>query len=251
MKGKTTGILGVVFGLAALALLLGCAGQEQPLSMATPPPDDSSAPPPPPQQITFPNGTVFGGASGRQASSLAQIMVDSNNNNMQEFASLQKKADQTLDASQKNLQTSQQCLALLENLQKQQGTGDMTFFFKTGRASIPENSEDHTRLVRLLDYLSVKAQGRKILFILIGSASATGSQAVNEKLSRERAEAPIPVIDKYLVNAPHEYYKVFGLGDIYSPKSATPKTDEAYQNVRVIAVYETDQVPVLPAVPQN
>jgi outer membrane protein OmpA-like peptidoglycan-associated protein len=250
MRAWRSGTFGILIGILFLTLFLGCAGQEQPLSMATPPPDDSDAPPPP-QQITFPNGTVFGGASGRQASSLAQIMVDSNNNNMQEFASLQKKADQTLDASQKNLQTSQQCLALLENLQKQQGTGDMTFFFKTGRATIPDGSEDHTRLVRLLDYLSVKAQGRKILFILIGSASATGSQAVNEKLSRERAEAPIPIIDKYLVNAPHEYYKVYGLGDIYSPKSATPKTDEAYQNVRVIAVYETDQVPILPDAPKS
>jgi hypothetical protein len=36
-----------------------------------------------PQSVTFPNGTVFGGASGREASTLAQIMVDSNNNNMQ------------------------------------------------------------------------------------------------------------------------------------------------------------------------
>ena len=42
-----------------------------------------------PQQVTFPNGTIFGGASGRQASELAQIIVDSNNNNMRDYQQLQ------------------------------------------------------------------------------------------------------------------------------------------------------------------
>jgi hypothetical protein len=37
-----------------------------------------------PQTITFPIGTTFGGASGSQASSLAQLIVDPNNNNMKE-----------------------------------------------------------------------------------------------------------------------------------------------------------------------
>jgi hypothetical protein len=42
----------------------------------------------PPQSVTFPNGTTFGGASGRQASELAQIVVDSNNN-MRDYQQLQ------------------------------------------------------------------------------------------------------------------------------------------------------------------
>jgi outer membrane protein OmpA-like peptidoglycan-associated protein len=258
MKARFSGILGVVIGVGILTLLLGCAGQEQPMSMAAPPSAEPSAPPPPPQQITFPNGTVFGGASGRQASTLAKIMVDSNNNNMQEFATLQKKAgknlelsQQTLDASEKNLQTSKQALALLENLMKQQGTADMTLFFPTGSSAIKEGTETHTRLVRLLDFVSVKSQGRKILFVLIGSASPSGSAELNARLSQQRAEAPVPFIDKYLLNAAHEYYKVYGLGDIYSEKVATAKNEEHYQNVRVIAVFETDQVPVLPEAPKS
>jgi hypothetical protein len=57
----------------------------------------------------------------------------------------------------------------------------------------------------------------------------------------------ITIIDQYLVNVPHRYYKVYGLGDIYSPKGATLTVDQRYQNVRIVAVYQTDQVPVLPA----
>ena len=250
---KTSVHRAVVMLTAIVGVFIGCAGQERPMTMATPPSAAPAGQPAAPAAITFPNGTVFGGASGRQATSLAQIMVDANNNNMQEFAALQKAAGKnlelsqaTLDASEKNLATSKQALDLLENLMKQQGTGDMTLFFPTGSSTIKEDSESYTRLVRYLDYISVKAQGRKVLFILIGGASSTGTQAINEKLSRERSEAPVPVIDKYLVNAPHEYYKVYSLGDFYAPKGVDDKEHERYQNVRVIAVYDTDQVPDLP-----
>jgi hypothetical protein len=98
-----------------------------------------------------------------------------------------------------------------------------------------------------LDYLSRDSRGRKVIFVMIGSASATGSLAINEKLSRERAEAPQPTIDQYLVNVPHQFFKVYGIGDVYSPKNVTLQEDQRYQNVRIIAVYETDQIPRLPS----
>ena len=84
-----------------------------------------------------------------------------------------------------------------------------------------------------------------------GSASATGSAQANERLSRERAAAPEPVIDQYLVNVPHQFFKVYGLGDVYSPKDANLTVDQRYQNVRVVAVYDTDQVPALPMAPKS
>jgi hypothetical protein len=46
---------------------------------------------------------------------------------------------------------------------------------------------------------------------------------------------------------PHRYFKVYGLGDSYSPSEPTLTVDQRYQNVRIIAVYQTDQVPMLPA----
>ena len=84
-----------------------------------------------------------------------------------------------------------------------------------------------------------------MLFVMIGSASATGSMSVNQKLSRERSEAPEPIIDQYLVNVPHQFYKVYGLGDMYAPKNVTLQEDQHYQNVRIIAVYDTNQIPAL------
>ena len=50
--------------------------------------------------------------------------------------------------------------------------------------------------------------------LLIGSASATGNPQLNEPLSRERSTAPEPIIDQYLVNVPHQFFKVYGLGDL-------------------------------------
>jgi hypothetical protein len=88
MNTNVWGILGIV-----VAVLGGCAGQTEQLSMQSPAGQQ-------PQAVTFPNGTTFGGASGRQASELAQIIVDSNNNNMRDYQQLQ-------GTESKNLQTSQ------------------------------------------------------------------------------------------------------------------------------------------------
>jgi hypothetical protein len=117
--------------IAIAAVLVGCAGQTEQLSMQRP---QQGPQPQAPQAITFPNGTTFGGASGRQASELAQIVADANNNNMQDYQRLQ-------GTESKNLQTSQQALQLLENLSNQQGTGQITLFFPTGSAQLRQGSE--------------------------------------------------------------------------------------------------------------
>jgi hypothetical protein len=142
MKIGVRGILGAVVA----AMLGGCAGPTEQLTMQAPPappaqPGQPARPAPPPQEITFPNGTTFGGASGRQASSLAQIVVDSNNNNMKEYQQIQ--AAQSRDYQQlkgtetKNLQTSQQALQMLEQLSNQQGTGQITLFFPRASTASP------------------------------------------------------------------------------------------------------------------
>jgi len=224
---------GCILALVMTAILSGCMGQPQQFSMMQ---GGDQAP----QMITFPNGTIFGGASGNQASTLAQIMVEANNNNMRDYAELQGTAS-------KNLQTSQQALGILEQLSQQQGTGEITLFFPTGSAALPSSGLQYDRLVNFLDYISRNSRGREVIFVMIGSASATGSLSINEKLSRERSQAPEPIIDQYLVNVPHRYYRIYGLGDIYSPKNVTLQEDQRYQNVRIIAVYQTDQIPGLPS----
>jgi outer membrane protein OmpA-like peptidoglycan-associated protein len=231
MKNKMRNkALSVVAAVATL-ILVGCAGQPQQFVVQQP--DEQK-----PQTITFPNGTVFGGASGSQASTLAQLVVDSNNNNMKDYEQLQGTAS-------KNLQTSQQALGMLEQLSNQQGTGQITLFFPTGSASLGSSGLQYDRLINFLDYISRDSRGRKVLFVMIGSASATGSLAINEKLSRERSQAPEPIINQYLVNVPHQFYKVYGLGDLYAPKNVSLQEDQRYQNVRIIAVYDTNQIPAL------
>jgi len=227
MKRKITSILGV----AMAAMLAGCAGQPQQFVVQQP--DEQK-----PQTVTFPNGTTFGGASGTQASSLAQLVVDSNNNNMKEYEQIQ-------GTESKNLQTSQQALGMLEQLSQQQGTGEITLFFPTGSATLPSSGLQYDRLVNFLDYLSRDSRGRKVLFVMIGSASATGSMSINQKLSQERSQAPEPIINQYLVNVPHQFYKVYSLGDMYAPKNVTLQEDQRYQNVRIVAVYDTNQIPAL------
>ena len=218
-------ILGVL-SLIIAVILTGCA-QPPPQQFVVQQPDEQK-----PQTITFPNGTMFGGASGSQASTLAQLIVDSNNNNMKDYEQLEGTAS-------KNLQTSQQALQMLEHLSQQQGTGEITLFFPTGSAALPQGSLQYQRLINFVDYLSRNSRGRKILLVMIGSASATGNMSINQRLSRERSEAPEAIIDQYLVNDPHQFFKVYGIGDMYSPKNVSLQEDQRYQNVRIIAVYDT------------
>jgi hypothetical protein len=88
--------------------------------------------------------------------------------------------------SSKNLQTSQHALQMLEHLSQQQGTGEITLFFATGAATLPQGGLQYQRLINFVDYLSRMSRGRKILFVMIGSASATGNMSVNQRLSQER-----------------------------------------------------------------
>ena len=221
-----------VLSLIVAGILGGCA-QPPSQQFVVQQPDEQK-----PQTVTFPNGTTFGGASGSQASTLAQLIVDSNNNNMKDFEQLE-------GTSSKNLQTSQQALQTLEHLSQQQGTGDITLFFATGAATLPANGLQYQRLINFVDYLSRNSRGRKILLVMIGSASATGSMSVNQKLSQERSQAPEPIINQYLVNDPHQFFKVYGIGDMYAPKNVSLQQDQRYQNVRIIAVYDTNQIPAL------
>lgn len=138
----------------------------------------------------------------------------------------------------------------IEDLSRNQGTGEITLFYPRGISKLKMNSVEYARLVRFVDFLARECKGRKILFISLGSASAFGPQKVNSKLAKERAGFPQGLIDKYLVNTPHEYYKVYGTGDLYSPKGVSKKEHARYQHTRLIALYDIDQIPKLPDEPK-
>jgi outer membrane protein OmpA-like peptidoglycan-associated protein len=230
---------GLVLGLSGMIGMLymgGCATMSEMFTMQAPEGQQ--------QQVTMPKSTWTGAASGEQANALAKTVVDANNNTMKRFDEVDGRLDKLQETSSQDLQTAQQALAKLEQMANQQGTGEMTLFFKTGSAKLDQF--EYQRLVRFLDYISVKSRGRKVIILSIGSASATGSPQFNKKLSTERSEAPLPVINQFLVNVPHEFYKVTGIGDMYAPKNASTDVDKRYQNVRVIAVYDTGNIPQVP-----
>lgn len=208
---------------ASALLLAACAGQPE---TYTP----SNAPP-----VTMPKGTISGGASVGDANSLAQLVVDGNNSAMAGFDKVNGDMTKMQATENQELQDSQEALAKLEQLSNQQGSGQVTLFFATG--SIDLNQEQQQRLIRFLDYLSRENRGRKVILVSVGSASAVGPASVNRQLSIGRSQAPLPMINQYLVNTPHDFYKVSAVGDMYAPKNVTLAVDQRYQNVRIIAAY--------------
>jgi hypothetical protein len=241
------------------SVLLGCAGEYKELRIRD---TDGEM-----KTVVFPKGTITGSASKEQASQLAQIFVDSHNNTMKETDEIRKSTrtiegstqrleassqkietsnQKILDSSQQNLETAQKTLRTIEQLSRSQGTGEIMLFYPAGVHDIKSGSLEYERLVNFIDFLSQGSRGRKILFISIGSASAFGNKNLNEKLARKRSETPKDVIDKYLINVPHDFFKVYGVGDMYSPKNVSMKEHQKYQSTRIIAFYETDQIPSLP-----
>jgi hypothetical protein len=273
-------ILGIILAMA----VAGCAGESKQVQLS----NTAAGPTEAAKEnktIEFPKGTLFGGASGEQASALAQIFVESHNRAMEQFSKIEGKQEsaaqnqqatqqaiqqgqkaildnqetmkksldesnqKTLSLAEKNLETAQKTLLRLELLSKNQGTGEITLFYPIGQGKLAENSLEYKRLVNFVDFLARESKGRKVLLVSIGSASAIGKKSFNLKLAQVRAEFPQTIIDKYLINISHDYYKVYGIGDLYSPRKASRREQERYQHTRLIAVFETDQIPALPGEP--
>jgi hypothetical protein len=273
--------------IVAIIGLIGCAGPEKELKITE---RESGAAKSgettvSTRTVTFPNGTMFGGASTEQMGKLAGMFVDSHNAAMMRMDDAAQKQDaatktltdgqkqiqqstqriedslqknqelgqknletgqRNLETGQKNLETAQQILKMIEQISQRQGSGELTLFFHTGSARLANGSPETARLVGFLDFIARESRGRKVLIVSIGSASSTGSSKVNKKLAQQRSECPRPLIEKYLVNVPHEFYKVYGTGDLYSPREIPKTKHQQYQHTRVIAYYDSDQLPNLP-----
>jgi outer membrane protein OmpA-like peptidoglycan-associated protein len=214
--------------IASAVLLAACAGQSETYNMNGG------------QSVTVPKGTVTGGASVGDANALAQMVVDGNNNAMAGFDKVNGNMSRMQATENQELQNSQQALTKLEQLSDQQGSGQITLFFAEGSAML--NQEQQQRLIRFLDYISRDSRGRKVILVSVGSASAVGSAAINRKLSMERSQSPLSLIEQYLVNTPHQFYKVSSVGDMYAPKNASMQVEQRYQNVRIIAAYSEAQL---------
>lgn len=145
-------------------------------------------------------------------------------------------------SSQKSLETAQKSLKIIEEMANLQGTGELSVFFPNGSAQLARGGMEHDRLVHFADFLARESRGRKVILLSIGSASAYGNQKVNLKLAKKRSEVPLDIMDKYLVNVPHEFHKVFGNGDLNSPKDVKMKEHQRYQHTRIIAVFEKERV---------
>ncbi len=215
--------------IATSSLLFACAGQPQTYQMNSG------------QSVTMPKGTMTGAASVGDANALAQMVANSNTNAMQQFDKLGGDMSQMQASQNQELQNSQAALAKLEQLSNQQGSGQITLFFAEGSAQL--NNEQQQRLIRFLDYISRESAGRTVVMVSIGSASAVGPASVNRQLSIQRSQSPLEIINQYLVNTPHTFYKVSSVGDMYAPKDASAQVDQRYQNVRIVAAYDKSQLP--------
>jgi len=251
---KTQFTILALLAMAGVLFLNGCATEPERIDLEGPGGQQ--------QEINMPKSTWTGAASGAQVNALARGVAQANrnavtqadalakqiqqasDNNMQQFDQVNGRLDKLQNASDRLGQVAGRALEKLEQLSAQQGTGEITLFFRIGSDKLDQVQLQ--RLVGFLDYLSRESHGRTVVLLSIGSASAIGYPKINKRLSMKRSEVPLPVTDECLVNVSHKFYKVTGIGDAYAPKNAPQRVAHRYQSVRVIAAYDAASLPATP-----
>ncbi|WP_175469731.1 formylglycine-generating enzyme family protein [Desulfoluna spongiiphila] len=191
------------------------------------------------EAVGMPEGTFLGHASEEQARKLAALLCNHHNSAMEHLADIKdaQKIPETKRLIRENLIVAERILNLMEKTATRQGTGELTLFYDTGADTFAEDSLQHRRLVRFLDFLARESKGRPLLFISIGSASAPGTEKENLALSARRAHFPRRFIEHYLVNTPHGFYEIYGTGEAASPENGPDERHRRHQHTRLIAFY--------------
>lgn len=179
----------------------------------------------------------------RFATSYNQAFQDKEDLTIAAYNNDHQRSQDLIRSYNQNMRTSKDSYQILQEIAENQGTGDITLFFQENSAEIDENDLQYNRLIRYLDSLEKNNRGRKLVFVIMGSASATGEENHNKILSRNRANTPIPIIDQYLVNVPHSYHKVYGTGEANSPQGEPEDINKRYRFVRIMGLYEGIQSP--------
>ena len=185
--------------------------------------------------IVVPNTSAFGGPVEVPIKDLS-ILLAEDLNKAQEKSLLVQKQTQMLET----------LLEFSKKLPKE--VGEITLFFDKGSFNLDYSYLEHERLVSFLDYVVRKSQGRKILFVSIGSSSGSKDDANNIELSVLRSKSPVYYIKKYLVNTPFEIVATYGVGssEIKMDKKEHKDEKDKFQHVHIIAAFEKEDLPLLP-----
>jgi len=247
--------------LAILLCLSGCTdfNKEFPLT-----PDNNLILLSPDDRLILPSVNPIGTPTEASISQIADMLVVALNKSREET---ERKENLKNGKAVGQTDTVNQALQSFVEVSKKQGAGEITLFFSSGSDSLEFSYTERDRLVQFLDFLSRESHGRKILLLSIGSASVTDTasnkyqvydlhkkKSVPKKsglnkiqLSVARAKAPLGIIEKYLVNIPHQTYDAYGVGERKSADSIlTPTEQERYQHVRIVAAFEKADLPLLP-----
>lgn len=228
--------------MVALSLLVGCGTIEQylpkvsPAVADAPKPDAPNAPHSLNAQLTV---RQFVAAHNDVMDGIAAIKTGNQ--------TIQSDLDAIKTTNQKALETAQRTLQAFEDMASQQGTGEISIFFQNGSANLERSALEYERLVHFADFLARESRGRKVILLSIGRASAYGDQKINMALAKKRSEVPLDIMNKYLINIPHEFHKVAGTGDLNSPRDVKMKEHQRYQHTRIIAVFGKEKAATISA----
>lgn len=185
--------------------------------------------------VVIPSSKAFGASKKLTINELSSLLVN-------EIAPVFK--EQLELQLEDQLEESQRMLKILLRASRKKAVESMdeiTLFFDKGASSLGYNGPN--RLIGFIDHMVRKSEGRKIFFVCIGHSSEIRGKKNDIVLAIDRAKAPVRVIEKYLVNVPHEIVSTFAV----EPRAKiTVGNADKYQNVQVVAGFTREKLPMLP-----
>lgn len=177
-----------------------------------------------PEIYRFPNGATLAANTADRAGALGEIAVEAHRRHLLGGPDMGA-----------NRETVEIAMDMFYDLSQAQGAGEVTLFFDTGSAVIKPGERD--KLEQFLSRIALEGYGRTVHLLLIGSASATGPRELNTRLSTQRTEAPLPIVQRMLSGGPYAIQPINALGDMYSPRNVPNQVNRLYQYVQVIVAY--------------
>ena len=100
---------------------------------------------------------------------------------------------ETLDTAKKTWTRTRMIIEAFEKVSRRQAPARSRSFSPRARRDRARGGCRSAVLVEFADWLGRESRGRRIMFVAIGSASATGPQELNAKLAKQRSEALLGV----------------------------------------------------------
>ena len=195
--------------------------------------------------LLFPNETRWAGQERDGLEALASIISQSHTMAMVQMQQIRTAEDRTsvrvqqlAQAYRRNLQTARMAHSVFREHTARRNGHETTLYYDTGRGVLMDDSRQMRQLEAFARACLREADDREVIIVAIGSTSPDGVEAGQPGLAATRVSSVKRALDPMLTTVSRTIHAIAGFGGMYGAPASHRSRNEAYQHVRLTAVYE-------------